>query len=161
MTLDSFNSAARDEAAALVRPCLDVARWIDALVDGRPYADVAAASGAALTAAAPFTEAEIDGALAHHPRIGERPTAQTTEAGMSRSEQAGVDASAADALAAANRAYEDRFDRVFLIRAAGRSADDVLAAIDERLGNTPEQELVVIEQQLREIAALRLEGALA
>lgn len=80
---------------------------------------------------------------------------------MARGEQSGVDASAADALAAGNRAYEDRFDRVFLIRAAGRTADDVLAAIDERLGNTPEQELVVIEQQLREIAALRLEGALA
>lgn len=161
MTLDSFNSAARDDAAALVRPCLDIARWVDAVVDGRPYADVTAVADAALIVAAPFTEAELDGALAHHPRIGERPTGRNAEANMARNEQSGVDASAADALAAANRAYEDRFDRVFLIRAAGRTADDVLAAIDERLGNTTEQELVVIEQQLREIAALRLEGALA
>jgi len=161
MPLDSFNSAAPDDAASLVRPCLDIARWVDAIVDGRPYADVAAVADAALTAAAPFTEAELDGALAHHPRIGERPAGQNAEAAMARSEQSGVDASAADALAAANRAYEDRFDRVFLIRAAGRSADDILAAIDERLGHTPEHELVVIEQQLREIAALRLEGALA
>jgi 2-oxo-4-hydroxy-4-carboxy-5-ureidoimidazoline decarboxylase len=161
MTLDSFNSAARDDAAALVRPCLDIARWVDALVDGRPYPDIAAAADAALTAAAPFTEAEIDGALAHHPRIGERPTGHGAEANLARSEQSGVDASAAEALAVANRAYEDRFDRVFLIRAAGRSADDVLAAIAERLGNTLDHELVVIEQQLREIAALRLEGALA
>lgn len=80
---------------------------------------------------------------------------------MARSEQSGVAASAAQALADGNRAYEARFDRVFLIRAAGRSADDILTALRERLGNTPDQELAVIDAQLREIAALRLEGALS
>ena len=62
--------------------------------------------------------------MAHHPRIGERPTAATTEAAMSRSEQAGVDPADQDvstALAEGNRAYEEKFGRVFLIRAAGRT----------------------------------------
>ena len=39
-------------------------------------------------------------------------------------------------------------------------AEDILALLQERLGNTPEQELAVIDQQLREIAALRLAGAI-
>ena len=49
---------------------------------------------------------------------------------------------------------------MYLVRAAGRSAEEILALLQQRLGNTPEQELAVVDQQLREIAALRLAGAL-
>ncbi|MBO0981847.1 2-oxo-4-hydroxy-4-carboxy-5-ureidoimidazoline decarboxylase [Microbacterium sp. SD291] len=160
MLLTEFNSSTRDDAVGVVKPALDIPRWYDAIVDARPYASVDALATAAMEAAAPLSEAELDGALAHHPRIGERATGDSAEAAHARSEQSGVDAAAADALAAGNRAYEERFDRVFLVRAAGRSADDILALLQQRLGNTPEQELAVVDQQLREIAALRLAGAI-
>lgn len=160
MLLENFNSAPREEAVAVVKPALDIARWIDAIVDGRPYQSVDQIVAAAATVAAPLTEAEIDGALAHHPRIGEKPQGDTAEAAHSRREQPGVDADAAAALAAGNKAYEEKFDRVYLVRAAGRSAEEILALLQKRLGNTPEQELAVVDQQLREIAALRLTGAL-
>ena len=83
---------------------------------------------------------------------------------MSRSEQSGVDpadARVADALAEGNRAYERKFGRVFLIRAAGRSASDILAALSERLEHTPAEEEPVVADQLRQIAVLRLKGRLA
>lgn len=160
MLLENFNTAERAEAVALVKPALDIPRWIDAIVDGRPYRDLDEVAAAAATAAAPFTEVELDAALAHHPRIGEKPQGETAEAALSRKEQPGVDAEAAAALVAGNKAYEQKFDRVYLVRAAGRSAEEILALLQERLGNTPEQELAVVDQQLREIAALRLAGAL-
>ncbi len=160
MSLENFNAAPREEAVATVKPALDIARWIDAIVDGRPYQSVDQVAAAAATAAAPLTEAEIDGALAHHPRIGEKPQGDTAEAAHSRREQPGVDADAATKLAAGNKAYEEKFDRVYLVRAAGRSAEEILALLQQRLGNTPEQELAVVDQQLREIAALRLAAAL-
>ena len=83
---------------------------------------------------------------------------------MSRAEQAGVDpadAEIAAALAAGNRAYEERFERVFLIRAAGRSSREILAALTVRLGHTPAEEEPVVADQLRQIAVLRLTGLLA
>jgi 2-oxo-4-hydroxy-4-carboxy-5-ureidoimidazoline decarboxylase len=83
---------------------------------------------------------------------------------MSRAEQAGVDpvdAEVAAALAAGNRAYEERFGRVFLIRAAGRSSREILAALTERLDHTPAEEEPVVADQLRQIAVLRLKGLLA
>jgi 2-oxo-4-hydroxy-4-carboxy-5-ureidoimidazoline decarboxylase len=83
---------------------------------------------------------------------------------MSRNEQSGVDerdAGTIAALAEGNRAYEEKFGRVFLIRAAGRTANEMLAALHERLGHTPEQEEPVVAQQLREIAVLRLEQSLS
>lgn len=164
MKLAEFNEADRDDASAVLRPCIDIQRWVDQIADARPFASGDALLGFARDAASPFTPDEVDAALAHHPRIGERPTSATAEASMSRSEQAGVDpadAAAADALAAGNRAYEEKFGRVFLIRAAGRTAPEILAALNERLANSPAQEDVIVAQQLREIALLRLEGVIS
>src|SRR3712207_9057325 len=62
-------------------------------------------------------------ALAAHPRIGQRVGGSSTEAAWSRQEQSGMDDADAEVRAAlreGNVAYEERFDRVFLIRAAGR-----------------------------------------
>ena len=125
MKLAEFNSAEPARAAETLRPCIDVARWVDAVAAARPFASKESLLAFASQAASPFSSAEVESAMAHHPRIGERPTAATTEASMSRSEQAGVDpadADAAESLARLNRDYEDKFGRVFLIRAAGRPA---------------------------------------
>ncbi|MBN9156995.1 2-oxo-4-hydroxy-4-carboxy-5-ureidoimidazoline decarboxylase [Microbacterium sp.] len=160
MLLEEFNSADRADAAIAVKPALDIARWIDEIVDGRPYTSVDALADAALSVAAPLSEAELDGALAHHPRIGAKVDGTSAEAAHSRREQPSVDEVTAAALVEGNRAYEERFDRVFLVRAAGRSAQEILALLHERLGNTDEQELAVVDRQLREIAALRLTAAI-
>lgn len=160
MLLEEFNSAGRADAVAAVKPALDIPRWIGAIVDARPYASVDALSAAALEAAAPLSEAELDGALAHHPRIGAKVDGTSAEAAHSRREQPSVDDVTAAALAEGNRAYEERFDRVFLVRAAGRTAEEILALLHQRLGNTDEQELAVVDRQLREIAALRLAAAI-
>ena len=61
-------------------------------------------------------------------------------------------------LAAGNAAYEERFGRVFLIRAAGRDAEEILAELDRRLGNDDEAERAETVDNLRQIALLRLEA---
>lgn len=164
MTLEQFNSAEEDAAERLLLACAAVPRWARAVAAGRPYASRDALLDAARTAASPWTEEEVDAALARHPRIGERAEGQDADAAHSRREQSGVDTSDADVagrLRAGNRAYEERFGHVFLIRAAGRSAAEILSALDERLGNDPATERRVVAEQLREIAVLRLEKELA
>lgn len=162
MTLDEFNALSREDAIAVVRPCLDIQRWIEAVVDARPYASAGELSETAGSVADPFTAEELEAALAHHPRIGERAKGDSKEASLSRNEQSAVDPSdreVQEALATGNAAYDEKFGRVFLIRAAGRSAQEILAALNERLGNTPEEEDIIVAEQLRQIAVLRLEGA--
>ena len=135
--------------------CLSVPRWADEVLAGRPYADRAALLARADQAARALSDEELEQALSGHPRIGERGGAQ------SRREQAGVDPAAGDTaarLAAGNAAYEQRFGRVFLIRAAGRDADAILAELDRRLGNDDATERAETVENLREIAVLRLEG---
>ncbi|MBE0009981.1 MULTISPECIES: 2-oxo-4-hydroxy-4-carboxy-5-ureidoimidazoline decarboxylase [unclassified Arthrobacter] len=160
MRLNDFNSAPPTAAAAFLSPCADVPRWITAIVEARPFASPADLLAHATTAAPAWTEAELDRALQHHPRIGERAQGASTENEMSRREQSGVDTSAdaAGQLLTGNREYEAKFGRVFLIRAAGRNAEEILTHLQSRLNNTPEQELPVVAEQLREIALIRLEG---
>ena len=162
MTLAEFNDAPRERALAQLRACADVERWAAAVADARPYRSVADALEAARTSAHPWSDEEIDAALARHPRIGERAHGSEADAAMSRQEQSGLDPDALvrERLRAGNVAYEEQFGHVFLIRAAGRSADQILAALDERLTHTPETERRIAAEQLREIAVLRLAAAL-
>jgi 2-oxo-4-hydroxy-4-carboxy-5-ureidoimidazoline decarboxylase len=160
--VDEFNALDAEAAAAVVRPCADIASWVTAVVEGRPYADLAALLDTADAAARRWTGAEVEQALADHPRIGERHRGTGASAAMSSREQGGVatDADVQERLAAGNAAYEERFGRIYLVRAAGRTAEEILALLEDRLGNDPETELEVTAGQLREIALLRLKGLL-
>lgn len=159
MSIDDFNFQSPEEARGVLTGCLPVPRWVETVEQGRPYADWLALEATASAAAAHLAEDELAAALAGHPRIGERASAAGHNAQASAREQAGVDPSdavvAAD-LAAGNAAYEERFDRVFLIRAAGRSAPEILAELRRRLDNDDEAEREETVTQLREIALLRL-----
>ena len=146
------------DAARQVRRCCASAAWAAELADQRPVADIDALCAASerITRALPW--GEVLGALAGHPRIGQAPSGKGADAASSRREQSGVadDPALARALGEGNRAYEERFGHVYLVRAAGRSGQEMLALLDERLGNDTPVEQDVVRQQLAEITGLRL-----
>ena len=72
-----------------------------------------------------------------------------------------ADAEVRAALLDGNRAYEERFGHVFLIRAAGRSPDEMLAELRRRLGNDVVTERAEVTEQLAQITGLRVRGLLA
>ena len=104
----------------------------------------------------------MEGALADHPRIGERPSGlgrrRRDVALASRPASTPTDADALDRLADGNRRYEERFGRIYLVRAAGRTAAEMLDLLEQRLTNDPATELGVTKGQLAEIATLRLKA---
>ncbi len=71
------------------------------------------------------------------------------------------DAQAAEQLRACNAEYERRFGHVFLIRAAGRSAEEMLTELDRRLANDEDRERAEVTEQLAQITRLRLQTLLA
>lgn len=156
--LEEFDAMPGAEAEAAVRTCADVDSWVTAVVAGRPYADRDALLARAAALADDWTDSEVDRALADHPRIGERPREGSRGAAHSRREQAAVGDDVTERLAEGNRRYEARFGRIYLVRAAGRTGEELLAILEERLGHDDETERRVTRQQLGEIALLRLEG---
>ncbi len=161
--LAAFNGLADDAAAAALTSCLDEPGWVAAVLTGRPYPDRASLLATGYRFAVDLDDAGLETALRSHPRIGERVTGSGQAPAHSAAEQSGVDAAdaqLADDLRAANLAYEQRFGRVFLIRAAGRSGSEMLAAARERLANDEATEARVVRDQLAQITQLRLAGRL-
>ncbi|HET7306178.1 MAG TPA: 2-oxo-4-hydroxy-4-carboxy-5-ureidoimidazoline decarboxylase [Segeticoccus sp.] len=156
--LDHLNAAPADELTPTLLACCDVPAWADAVLTGRPYARAEDLYAVADRAARRFSSAEVDRALAAHPRIGQRAQGNGAGAGWSRQEQSGVsqDAAVQQALLEGNRAYEDRFGRVFLICATGLSGEGILASLRERLAHDDATEAAVVADELRKIALLRL-----
>jgi 2-oxo-4-hydroxy-4-carboxy-5-ureidoimidazoline decarboxylase len=100
--------------------------------------------------------------MSAHPRIGERAAGSGTEAGWSRQEQSAAatgDDALRERLRAGNAEYERRFGHVFLICATGLSAEQVVGALRERMGNDIDDEREVVRGELRKIADLRLAKA--
>jgi 2-oxo-4-hydroxy-4-carboxy-5-ureidoimidazoline decarboxylase len=162
--LAAFNTAPAAEAERDLRTCCAAVDWAREVAAGRPYPDLPALLARADAALRRLTPDGVAQALAAHPRIGERPAGADRESAWSRREQAGVtgaDAGTRTALAAANREYEQRFGQLFLIFASGRTEAEILAAARERLGNDDETERLVVRDELRRIALLRLERLLA
>lgn len=156
--LDGFHRLTdRQRTDALLEVCSSPA-WVRRVLAGAPFPDVTAALERADRALAQLPDAELDAALAGHPRIGDR-----VNNASSAHEQAGVRAVAKDVraeLAAKNAAYEDKFGYVYLVCASGRAAEELLAILTERLGNDRETERRVMRTELMKINRLRLQRLL-
>ena len=158
--LEWFNELPRQTAVAALLTVCHSHRWADAVADGRPYRDLESLQGTADEVWLRLDPADWREALDGHPRIGEQ---GGSSAHFSRQEQAGMSGAAEElraAIAAGNRAYEDRFGHVFLISAAGRAPAEILAELERRLDNSPDAELREAAEQHRRISALRLERLL-
>ncbi|UQY44992.1 2-oxo-4-hydroxy-4-carboxy-5-ureidoimidazoline decarboxylase [Erwinia sp. PK3-005] len=163
MTLSQFNQLSAEQAQAALAHCVAIKRWQQAMVAARPYASAKALYQQARLLAETWGDEDFTQALAAHPRIGERASGEDKEAALSRQEQAAVgdDAELQQALREGNGDYEQRFGHLFLIRAKGRSGQEMLAELRRRLANTPAQEQEEALAQLREITLLRLEESIA
>lgn len=158
MQLRAFNSADETTAVETVAVWARIPAWAQEVAAGRPYPTVDAALERADALARTWSRGDLDAALAHHPRIGQRVAGSGAEADASRREQAAMSGASEDiatAMARANADYEERFGRVFLIRAAGRTADEMLREARRRLTNDDDTEAAEALGQLREIALLR------
>jgi 2-oxo-4-hydroxy-4-carboxy-5-ureidoimidazoline decarboxylase len=103
----------------------------------------------------------LEVALADQNSIVDRVEGSSAEAQASRREQgsmSGADDDVRAALLDGNRAYERRYDHVFLIRAAGRSPEEMLAELRRRLGNDEAAERAEVTEQLAQITGLRVRG---
>jgi len=159
--LDDFNDEPGDRVAAALHACNAAPRFAAEVLAGRPYPDVDTLVARAEEVARSLSWDEVSVALAAHPRIGDRAEGSSAEAQASRREQSSMtdaDAVTRTALVEGNRAYEDRFGHVFLIRAAGRSPAEMLAELRRRMVNDAEAERAEAIEQLAQITGLRVRG---
>jgi allantoicase len=160
--LDGFNAMKEGDAAHLLAACCGSSKWVAGMLVRRPFEDLEDLLMASDEAAEALEPQDWLEAFRHHPRIGEgsaqTPVSSTANA-WSQSEQAAASESSSDIqsrIAEGNREYEKRFGFIFIIRAAGRTADEVLASLEERLGNAADVELAIAAREQLQITNLRL-----
>lgn len=159
MGLDDFHALPDCDRLQLLLEVCASPDWARGVLAGAPFADVDALLARAQAVLDALPDAQIDAALAGHPRIGDRPGSAS-----SAREQAGVAGAQAGVLAAladGNRAYEAKFGHVYLVCASGRTADELLAVLTERLTNDPATERAITRAELGKINALRLSRLLS
>jgi 2-oxo-4-hydroxy-4-carboxy-5-ureidoimidazoline decarboxylase len=159
--LDRFNRAPAAEAVEQLRACNAAPSFAPEVAAGRPYPSAEALAGRAEAVCRSLPWDEVAAALSAHPRIGDRVQGSSAEAAASRREQSAMGAADDElraAMMAGNRAYEERFDHVFLIRAAGRTGEEMLAELRRRLGNPVDDERAEVTEQLAQITGLRVKG---
>jgi 2-oxo-4-hydroxy-4-carboxy-5-ureidoimidazoline decarboxylase len=157
--LAQFDVLAADEARALLHPVCASAAWLDAVIGARPYQLVQDLLSRSDVVVAGLDWPNVEQTIASHARIGERAGGADRESAWSREEQAGAVTGDEDLIAALHRGnleYEARFGHVFLMCTTGRSPQQMLAALYERLDNEPAAEQDVVRRELAAIVRLRL-----
>jgi hydroxyisourate hydrolase len=159
MHLDAFNTLDEESAASELRRCCGSTRWVELMTRARPFpsADAMADIGDAVW----MSLGSVDWleAFAAHPRIGETKPSGPSGLGWEAQEQSGT-RSATDKvkerLAARNRQYEARFGYIFIVCATGKTVEQMLAIVEDRLQNDSQEELRIAAEEQRQITRLRI-----
>jgi|GEM_PF-54661 len=169
--LARWNRLSIDEAVRAILPCCGSRAWAHGVVARRLLVDEAALLAASDDTWRKLTRSDWMEALHSHPRIGESRSSspelqsppvlalpdQSVEWSAQEQRDVGdAEATVKIALADANREYERRFNRIFIVCATGKSAPEILEILRRRLKNDTETELHEAAEQQREITQLRL-----
>jgi 2-oxo-4-hydroxy-4-carboxy-5-ureidoimidazoline decarboxylase len=165
--LANWNRLPPEDAAKEILPCCGSIAWARGVAGRRPLQNESALLAVSDEIWRMLRPDDWMEAFAKHPRIGERKAPQTASARSatwSTQEQEQVSSAAESiqmALAAANRDYEQRFGRVFIVCATGKPASEMLDILRRRLHNDDATELKEAAEEQRKITNLRLKKWLA
>jgi 2-oxo-4-hydroxy-4-carboxy-5-ureidoimidazoline decarboxylase len=164
--LGRWNSVPTATAMNEILPCCGSRAWAEGMVARRPLRNEETLLVAADEIWHSLAESDWLEAFRSHPRIGESPAGESCAGALSQSnvwseqEQNRIreasDASRS-ALVKGNRVYENKFNRIFIVCAAGKSTGEILAILQRRLKNDEPTELREAAEQQRQITHLRLQ----
>jgi OHCU decarboxylase len=160
MDLQELNALSEARAIEVFMTCCGSARWARGMSARRPFHSRGELLRAADLEFDPFDRSDWLEAFAAHPRIGERPASTTDASALSMAEQSRVTEASRAMFEERNRAYEARFGYTFIVRAAGRTGEEMLTILERRMLNTPQDELEHAAQEQRQITQRRIAAAL-
>jgi OHCU decarboxylase len=160
--IGKLNRLTAEEARAALLACCGSTRWASEVAALRPFWDVGQLLNIGGRVWRELPREDWLEAFRAHPKIGESKAEKETGAEAERwaeGEQARAREASDETLGAlseANREYEERFGFIFIVCAAGRSAEEMLALLRGRIDNDPEAELRVAATEQWRITELRL-----
>ena len=167
MTLDELNRLGEADAYLAFEKCCGASRWVSAMVATRPFASMEQLLAVSDETWEDCKLKDVLEAFEHHPRIGDVESLAKNYANTkawASGEQSGVegaDRAILEQLAKANAEYEEKFEHIFIVCAAGKSAAEMLDLLEDRLHNEPGDEMLIAAEEQNKITHLRLKKLLS
>ena len=164
MTLEEFNALPVAQAEESLLDCCGSTRWASRISERRPFAGLNILREAADSIWQDLESADWLEAFGRHPQIGEKAaTGSEASRRWAEGEQTGARIATDNVkakLAQGNHAYREKFGYIFIVCATGKTAEEMLALLEQRLQNDSAHELNIAAEQQRLITRLRLEKLL-
>lgn len=168
MRITELNNLDKTEANKLLETCCGSTKWLELLLKELPFVNTTElVKKAERIWYNSCTEEDWLEAFTHHPKIGDVKSLTEKFAStqhLAGNEQAGVNTAThaiIEELAKANADYEAKFGFIFIVCATGKSAEEMLRLLNDRLGNTYAEELAIAMGEQHKITILRLKKLLS
>jgi OHCU decarboxylase len=163
---ERLNALSTDEAEGELLKCCGSTLWARRMAETRPFHDLQKLLADADSIWRTLEKEDWLEAFSRHPKIGEKESEREqarAARNWSEQEQSGThsaDEETRHALADANREYAQKFGYIYIICATGKTADEMLFILKERLHNEPDTEIRVAAEEQLKITHLRLQKLL-
>lgn len=160
--LNRLNSVSTSAAEREFLKCCGSTSWAQRIVAERPFMNLNQLLDSAEEIWWALAPSDWLEAFHSHPKIGEKKAAAPTSdqsKSWSEAEQAAVSSATSETLQTLrtlNREYEEKFGYIFIVCATGRSSEEMLAILRERMDNAPDAELRNAAAEQAKITQLRL-----
>lgn len=156
MTLNEFNNLDKNAAAKELFSCCGSGKWVSLLMNDFPFRSGAVFVEKATTVwYKECSKKDWLEAFGHHPRIGDKKSLAEKFAGKEQAAVASATEQLIELLAKANIDYEKKFGFIFIVCATGKSADEMLRLLGDRLNNSAEEELNIAMGEQHKITLIR------
>lgn len=161
-----FNHQPLPQVREQLQSCCGSTEWIEQLLQYYPYANKEQLHVLSEQIADQLDEEDWLEAFTHHPQIGDlaslrKKFAQTAE--QASQEQSGALTASEETLqelADYNEQYLQKFGFIFIVCATGKSAEEMLTLLKERIAHDRDTEIRIAAGEQRKITRLRLESLL-
>jgi 2-oxo-4-hydroxy-4-carboxy-5-ureidoimidazoline decarboxylase len=165
MTLEQFNSLNPKEARDNLLRCCGCTRWANELITKMPFGSLEELKNVSENIWNSCDEGDWLEAFSHHPKIGHTPDKKhESTAEWASAEQSEVQSAAEKVkkeLADGNSHYEKKFGYIYIVCATGKSAEEMLGILKQRLTNDPQKEIRIAAAEQNKITNIRIDKLLS
>jgi len=166
MNIKRFNKLSRQEAFSELERCCGSTTWVKGMLNARPFLDEGSLHKKSNEIWSAVSKSDILEAFKHHPQIGDVDSLKkkfATTASWAGNEQKGTSQASDEILLAlqkGNQDYLEKFGFIFIVCATGKSAQEMLDLLNERMPNDEAIELHIAAAEQNKITHLRLDKLL-
>ena len=160
--INNINSLSPEQAFNAFMQCNTSERWCKCMTQSRPFESIESLRESADNHWKKSSEQDLLQAFEGHPEIGDvstlREKYRNTEK-LAGHEQSGINnatENTLELLAKGNHDYKEKFGFIFIICASGKSAEEMLELLLQRLPNTRQEELKNAAEEQRKITQIRI-----